>query len=105
MNGQKASVLSTNPPYLVDYSGGNHPASEGNKGKPGRDKHWDEYVDPEASVAFYRKFLALGLAHLQRNSAVYQSHAYRRQALVEQAWQEAVSWCTSRSSGPKRGEF
>ena len=25
MNGQKASLLATDPPYLVDYTGGNHP--------------------------------------------------------------------------------
>jgi DNA modification methylase len=86
MNGQKASLLSTDPPYLVDYSGGNHPASKGNKGNPARDKNWDEYVDPEASVEFYRKFLALGLQYLKPNSAIYQWHAHRRQALVEQAW-------------------
>jgi DNA modification methylase len=86
MNGEKASLLATDPPYLVDYSGGNHPASKGNKGNPGRDKNWDEYVDPEASVEFYRKFMALGLEYLKPNSAIYQWHAHRRQALVEQAW-------------------
>ena len=83
---EKASLLATDPPYLVDYSGGNHPASKGNKGKAGRDKHWDEYVDPEVSVEFFAKFLALGLEHLKPRSAVYQWHAHRRQALVEQAW-------------------
>ena len=86
MNGQKASLLATDPPYLVDYTGGNHPDSKGNKGKPGKDKNWDEYVDPEVSVEFYRKFLALGLQYLKPNSAIYQWHAHRRQALVEQAW-------------------
>ena len=43
-------------------------------------------VDPGASVEFYRRFLALGLEHLKPNSAIYQWHAHRRQALVEQAW-------------------
>ncbi|MFQ6030830.1 MAG: DNA modification methylase, partial [Dehalococcoidia bacterium] len=81
-----ASLLATDPPYLVDYSGGNHPASKGNKGKPGKDKNWDEYVDPEASVEFFAKFLALALEHLKPNSAIYQWHAHRRQMLVEQAW-------------------
>ena len=86
MDGHKASLLSTDPPYLVDYSGGNHPASKANKGNPKRDKHWDEYVDPETSVEFYRKFLALGLQYLKPNSAIYQWHAHKRQALVEEAW-------------------
>ena len=88
MDGRKVSLLATDPPYLVDYSGGNHPASEGNKGSPTRDKNWDEYVDPESSVEFYRNFMALGLQYLQPNSAVYQWHAHKRQALVEQAWHE-----------------
>ncbi len=96
MNGEKASLLATDPPYLMDYSGGNHPAS---KGKPGKDKHWDEYVDPEASVEFFRSFLALALEHLKPNSAIYQWHAHRRQALVEQAGPSAGCWSTSRSSG------
>jgi DNA modification methylase len=86
MNGQKASLLTTDPPYLVDYSGGNHPASKGNKGKPNRDKNWDEYHDPDASVEFFRSFLSLALEHLKPNTAIYQWHAHRRQALVEQAW-------------------
>ena len=103
MNGKKASLLSTDPPYLVDYSGGNHPASKGNKGRPGKDKNWDEYVDPEASVEFFRDFLALAQEHLLPNSAVYQWHAYKRQALVEQAWRESgllvhqqIIWVKSR---------
>ena len=86
MNGQKASLMATDPPYLISYTGGNHPASKGNKGKPGKDKNWDEYVDPEVSVEFYRKFLALALEHLEPNSAIYQWHAHKRQSLVEQAW-------------------
>jgi DNA modification methylase len=86
MNGEKASLMATDPPYLIDYTGGDHPASKGNKGNPARDKHWDDYHDPETSVKFYADFLKLGLAHLKENSAIYQWHAHRRQALVEQAW-------------------
>ena len=89
MNGKKASLLSTDPPYLVDYSGGNHPASKSNQGKPGKDKNWDEYVDPEVSVEFYRNFLTLAQEHLKPKSAIYQWHAYKRQTLVEQAWVES----------------
>jgi ParB-like chromosome segregation protein Spo0J len=102
MNGLKASLLATDPPYLVDYSGGNHPASKVNR-KETRDKHWDEYVDPETSVEFYQKFLSLALEHLKPNSAIYQWHAHRRQPLVEQAWRECgllvhqqIIWMKSR---------
>ena len=72
--------MATDPPYLVDYSGGNHPASRSNRGDPNRDKHWDEYHDPESSVDFYFKFLSAGLAHLVSHSPIYQWHAHRRQA-------------------------
>ena len=41
---------------------------------------------PKRSVKFFSDFLAVGLQHLKPNSAIYQWHAHRRQALVEQAW-------------------
>ena len=89
MNGKKASLMATDPPYLVDYSGGNHLAPAGSKAKTGHDNQWDEYADPESSVEFFRSFLTLAQEHLKTNSAVYQWHAYKRQALVEQAWRES----------------
>jgi DNA modification methylase len=88
MNGEKASLMATDPPYLVDYQGGNHPASKANKGSPKRDKHWDDYHDPTTSVQFFKSFIQAGLGHLEENAAIYQWHAHRRQALVEQAWTE-----------------
>ncbi len=100
---ERASLMATDPPYLVDYRGGSHPASRSNKGDPNRDKHWDDYHDPESSVEFYFKFLSAGLAHLASHSAVYQWHAHRRQALVEEAWIKAgllvhqqIIWCKAR---------
>ena len=89
MNGEKASLMATDPPYFVDYSGGSHLAPKGSKAKKSGDNQWDEFVDPEVSVEFYRKFLAVSLEHLHPNSAIYQWHAFRRQALVEQAWRES----------------
>ena len=86
LGGETAALLATDPPYLVDYRGGNHPAAKSRKSRPERDQHWDDYADPEASVTFYQTFLQLGLAHCVPNPPVYQWHAHRRQALVEQAW-------------------
>ena len=51
-------------------------------------KNWDEYKDPESGLDLFVSFLRLALAHLEPNSAVYQWHATRRQALVEQGWQQ-----------------
>jgi DNA modification methylase len=93
MKGEVASLLATDPPYLVDYDGSNHPADHhkkaGRKASAGKElgnKHWDEYVDPEASVAFFATFLEVALSHCIERVPVYQWHATRRQSLVEQAW-------------------
>jgi DNA modification methylase len=103
MDSEKASLMATDPPYLVDYTGGDHPSSKANKGRETKDKHWDEYVDPEAAVDFYARFLRAALPHLVANAAIYQWHAHRRQVLVEQAWTECgllvhqqIIWVKSR---------
>ena len=75
--------MATDPPYLVDYEGGNHPQTWGTDGRPisaeAEDKHWDAYIDHEHSVAFYRDFLGVALEHaLSPDAAVYQwfGHAH-----------------------------
>jgi hypothetical protein len=52
MKGEKAQLLATDPPYLVNYTGGNHPPSKANRPET-RNKDWDSYKDPESSVGFY----------------------------------------------------
>jgi DNA modification methylase len=86
MAGEKARLLATDPPYLVDYDGGERAATKGNKGKT--QKHWDTYHDPEQSVDFFRRFLQVALPHLAPKTAIYQWHATIRQHLVMQAWAE-----------------
>ena len=83
--GQSATLMATDPPYLVGYQGGNHPQSWHNRPAV-RDRHWDDYVDPAASEAFFASFLAAALPHFAPHVALYQWHAHRRQALVEAAW-------------------
>jgi DNA modification methylase len=39
-------------------------------------------------VDFFARFLRVGLLHLREDSAIYQWHATRRQALVEEAWKQ-----------------
>jgi len=86
--GEKAKLMVTDPPYLVDYDGTNHPNSWNNKGRPSSNKTWDAYKDPSRGegVAFYNSFLALALAHMEPNAPVYQWHADRRRELVDQSW-------------------
>ena len=87
MNGERASLMATDPPYLVDYDGSNRPSKSG--GSKRSDAHWDEYHGPESAVEFFLRFLQLGLEHLTPSAPIYQWHATRRQALVEEAWEQA----------------
>jgi len=88
MGGEKAALLATDRPYLVDYKGGNHPQSWANRPET-RDKHWDDYVYPDQGIAFFRAFPEVGLSHCIDRAPVYQWHAHRRQSLVERAWEAA----------------
>ncbi len=85
MNGEKASLLATDPPYLVDYQGGNHPQSWHNRPDV-KDKHWDDYTDPTTGAAFFENYLRLGLKHCKDHIAVYQWFATKRHDIVEAAW-------------------
>ena len=89
MDGKRAELCATDPPYLVNYTGANHPQSQKRKqaGKT-NNKHWDTYKDPEASVDFFSAFIRVALdVALVDNPAFYQWHASKRQALVEAAWE------------------
>jgi len=105
MDGQRAVLMATDPPYLVDYQGGSHPASASNKGAPAKDKHWDAYVDHEQAVGFYASFLRLALDEaLTEDAAVYQWFAVMRSEVVWPAWRavgllphQVLIWRKSRS--------
>jgi DNA modification methylase len=95
MAGERSPLCATDPPYLVDYDGTNHPQSFERK-QAGKDnnKHWDAYVDAKASVDFFSRFLHVALSHaLTESPAIYQWHASRRQVLVEEAWNQNQLLC------------
>ncbi len=110
MAGERAVLMATDPPYLVDYTGMDHPVSAAKKAKksfksPNNKKGgWDAYVDPASSVGFFSSFIRAALDHaLIENPPVYQWHASRRQALVEAAWtkngllwHQSIIWAKSR---------
>jgi DNA modification methylase len=86
MDGERAVLMATDPPYLVDYRGGNHPQSWANRAEV-KDKHWDDYVDPDQASDFFASFIRVALKEaLSDRPAIYQWHAARRSILVEQAW-------------------
>ena len=66
MAGERAVLMATDPPYLVDYDGGNHPQSwrrDDEHGDPAtQTKHWDSYVDQQSAAEFYSAYLRAALA-------------------------------------------
>jgi DNA modification methylase len=85
MAGERAVVMPTDPPYLVNYQGGNHPQSWHNRAEV-KDKHWDDYQEGDGAE-FFARFLSVALEEaLVPNPVLYQFHASSRQALVEAAW-------------------
>jgi len=112
MAGKRASLMATDPPYLVSYDGGNHPPTVangglaptaadkwapgmGNKSKWKADpdagtKHWDAYIDHEHSVAFYVEFLKTAIENaLAEEAAIYQCFGAMRSDVVFAAWRTA----------------
>jgi DNA modification methylase len=94
MGGQRASLMATDPPYLVDYDGGNHPPTWANGGKAGKagnaTKHWDTYTDHDTSVAFYEAFLKTAIEQaLGKAPVVYQWFGIMRAEIVMAAWRAA----------------
>ena len=93
MDGARATLMATDPPYLVSYDGGNHPPTWANKGKAGDPdagtKHWDAYVDHDTSVAFYEDFLRCAIEHaLIETPVVYQWFGAMRAEVVFESWRK-----------------
>ena len=90
MAGERAVLMATDPPYLVDYDGGNHPNTDANGGKwgnPAKDKHWDAYTDHASAIDFYVGFLEVALrSALAPAPAVYQWFGAMRANIVFAAW-------------------
>ena len=84
MNGERAILFATDPPYLVDYDGTNHPGGEDTV--KSEDTSWD---DSTQGPDLYRGFIQAAIDHaIFRNAAWYCWHASRRQAMLEAVWEE-----------------
>ncbi|MFM9860652.1 ParB N-terminal domain-containing protein [Pseudoxanthobacter sp. M-2] len=71
MNGERAALFATDPPYLVDYDG----------------NEWD---DSSQGAELYDGFIAAAVAEaITEDAAWYCWHASRRQAMVEACWERA----------------
>ena len=108
MADERAALMATDPPYLVDYDGGNHPQTWAKDGRSvsaeKKTKHWDSYVDHDTSVAFYESFLRGAIDHaLSETPLIYMFFGMMRAPIVFAAWQatglllhEILIWRKSR---------
>jgi DNA modification methylase len=92
MNGEKAVLFASDPPYLVDYDGRNHPGTKVSKNRPSLNKDWSEsYRDFDRSDqgdGLYDGFIKVAVeVAIREDAAWYCWHASRRQAMVEAAWE------------------
>jgi len=82
MDGRKARLFATDPPYLVDYTGGHRPAAS---------KDWSDVyheVNIKDGEGFFRSVFTNALEVLEPDSAWYCWHAHRRASLIERIWAE-----------------
>ncbi|MGN7612725.1 DNA modification methylase [Magnetococcales bacterium HHB-1] len=96
MKGERATLFATDPPYLVDYTGNNHP-EKWNEPKPKADtknKDWSDtygvtWDDASQGAELYENFIKAAIDHaLEPNCAWYCWHASKRQAMLEAVWEK-----------------
>ena len=91
MQGERAILFATDPPYLVGYDGTNHPGQTRTKNTDWSETYgatWDE-ADDERNNDLYDRFIKVAVEHaILPNAAWYCWHASRRQMMVEQAWEK-----------------
>jgi DNA modification methylase len=96
MNGKKAVLFATDPPYLVGYDGTNHPGTKASEKRPSLNTDysgtygmtWDE-ADAAQNSDLYERFIKVAIdVAILPNAAWYTWHASRRQRMVEEAWEK-----------------
>jgi DNA modification methylase len=91
MDGHRAILFATDPPYLVGYDGTNHPGQTRNQDTDQSEPYganWDE-ADDERNKDLYERFIKVAVEHaILPNAAWYCWHASRRQIMVEQSWEK-----------------
>ncbi len=88
MDGDKATLLATDPPYCVDYTGADRPQDSG--------KDWsDKYreVDIEDLGEFLRAAFRAIFAHLQENAGIYIWHAHLQYPVIASVFEEFHLLC------------
>ncbi|MBF0625832.1 MAG: site-specific DNA-methyltransferase [Magnetococcales bacterium] len=110
IKGERAILFATDPPYLVDYDGTNHPqnkrykerqekaklaaAGKVKKGWLDGNKDWSDnygvtWDDSSQGPEFYEGFIQAAIDHaLDPHAAWYCWHASKRQAMLEAVWEK-----------------
>ncbi|MFH1385124.1 MAG: DNA methyltransferase [Candidatus Omnitrophota bacterium] len=82
MDGEKASLFATDPPYCVDYTGADRP----NGGHDWSDVYHE--IDIPDAREFMKNFYSVGLKFIKPHSALYLWHASRRRSDIEHVCKE-----------------
>ena len=82
MNGEKATLFATDPPYCIDYTGADRPTG----GKDWSDVYHE--IDIPDAKEFMKNFFTVGLKHIKDNTAIYLWHASKRRAMIEDVCNE-----------------
>ena len=96
MNGERAVLFATDPPYLVGYDGTNHPGTKASEKRASLNTDWSntygttwDEADAEQNSDLYNRFMRVAVdVALLPNAAWYCWHASRRQRMVEEAWEK-----------------
>jgi DNA modification methylase len=90
MGKERAALFATDPPYLVNYDGCNHPGVRATRNKDWSGSYcveganWD---DPALNPELYERFAAVAAREALRPEAPwYCWHASRNQSMLEAAW-------------------
>lgn len=78
MNGERANLFATDPPYCVDYTGADRPTG----GKDWSDVYHE--VDIPDAKEFMKKFYSVGLKYIKENTALYLWHASKRRSMIDE---------------------
>jgi DNA modification methylase len=82
MQGKRASLYATDPPYLVDYDGNSRPGDSG--------KDWSSLyheVDIKDAPAFWRSVFVNAMEHLDPRAVWYCWHAHKRVSTILAVWE------------------
>src|SRR5262249_20893723 len=110
MIGERAVLFATDPPYLVEYDGTNHPNKWNDPPeRKNNNKDWSEtYHDWDSAAdqpGLYEGFISVAVEHaITEHAAWYCWHASRNQAMVESVWErfgafvhQQIIWVKDRS--------